>query len=46
MAAIARFGTRVVPQLPQIIKECRDRNQLVQGPYIEEFEQEFQRLLG
>jgi dTDP-4-amino-4,6-dideoxygalactose transaminase len=46
MAAIARFGTRVVPQLPQIIKECRDRNQLVQGPYIEQFEQEFQRLLG
>src|ERR1051325_11199997 len=46
MAAIARFGTRVVPELPQIIKECRDRKQLVQGPYIEEFETAFRNVLG
>ena len=46
MAAIARFGTRVVPDIQQIIKVCRDRRQLVQGPHIEEFEQEFARFLG
>jgi len=46
MAAIGRFGTRVVPELPQLVRECRERGQLVQGPYIEEFEQEFARLLG
>src|ERR1041385_5506892 len=46
MAAIARFGTRVVPEMPQIIRECRERGQLVQGPQIEGFEQEFARVLG
>lgn len=46
MAAIARFGTRVVPEISQIIQECRGRQQLVQGPHIEAFEQAFARLLG
>jgi len=46
MAAIARFGTRVVPELPQIIQECRARGQLVQGPHVEAFEQEFAAFLG
>jgi perosamine synthetase len=46
MAAIARFGSRVVPELPQIIQQCRADGQLVQGPCIEEFEHEFARLLG
>ena len=46
MAAIGRFGTRVVPELPEIIQQCRARKQLVQGPHIERFEQEFARLLG
>jgi perosamine synthetase len=46
MAAIARFGTRVVPELPQIVRECRDRRQLVQGPHIQAFEEEFAQLLG
>lgn len=46
MAAIPRFGTRVVPELSQIIQECRQRKQLVQGPHIEAFEAEFARLLG
>lgn len=46
MAAIARFGTRVVPEMPQIIRECRDRGQLVNGPHIEAFEQEFADFLG
>ncbi len=46
MAAIPRFGTRVVPELPEIVSDCRARKQLVQGPYVERFEQEFARLLG
>ena len=46
MAAIARFGTRVVPEIQQIIRECRERGQLVHGPHIEAFEQEFARFLG
>lgn len=46
MAAIPRFGTRVVPELQHIIQECRQRKQLVQGPHIEAFEEEFARLLG
>src|SRR4051812_21746521 len=46
MAAIARFGTRVVPDIQQIIDNCRARNQLVQGPHIEAFEEEFAKFLG
>ena len=46
MAAIARFGTRVVPNIGQIIEECRQRRQLVQGPHLEAFEQAFARFLG
>jgi perosamine synthetase len=46
MAAIARFGTRVVPDLDHIIEDCRQRKQLVRGPHIEAFEQEFARILG
>src|SRR6185503_7176361 len=46
MAAIARFGTRVVPEMQQIVRECRERQQLVEGPHIEAFEQEFARFLG
>src|SRR3954470_6459695 len=44
--AIGRFGTRVVPEMGQIIGECRDKKQLVEGPYVDAFEQEFARLLG
>jgi len=46
MAAIARFGSRVVPEMQQIVQDCRERKQLVQGPHIEAFEQEFARFLG
>src|SRR5262245_24601946 len=46
MHAIGRFGTRVVPELKQIIQECRDRKQLVQGPHVEAFEEEFAAFLG
>jgi len=46
MAAIARFGSRIVPELQQIVNECRATGQLVQGPHIELFEAAFARLLG
>ena len=46
MAAIARFGTRVVPDLQEIIQDCRQGKQLVQGPHIEAFEREFAQFLG
>ena len=44
--AIGRFGTRVVPEMAQIIRECRDKKQLVEGLYVDAFEQEFARVLG
>jgi perosamine synthetase len=46
MAAIARYGMRMVPNSADIIRECRQRGQLVQGPHIAKFEEEFARVLG
>jgi dTDP-4-amino-4,6-dideoxygalactose transaminase len=46
MAAIGRFGSRVVPETRRIIQECRDRKHMVHGPNIEAFEAEFARFLG
>jgi dTDP-4-amino-4,6-dideoxygalactose transaminase len=46
MAAIARFGTRVVPEKDEIIEQCRSRGELVQGPHVEAFEEAFARFLG
>jgi perosamine synthetase len=46
MAAIPRFGTRVVPDISAIIDGCRSRRELVQGPDIAVFEEEFGRFLG
>ena len=44
--AIARFGTRMVPELDQIIRECRQKGQLVEGPHVAAFEEEFAQFLG
>jgi dTDP-4-amino-4,6-dideoxygalactose transaminase len=46
MAAIARYGMRMVPDAQQIVRQCRQRGQLVQGPHIAAFEEEFARFLG
>src|SRR5947208_8823685 len=46
MAAICRYGIRVVPTISAIIAQCRNKKQLVQGPHIAEFEQEFRKVLG
>ena len=46
MAAIARYGMRMVPDSAEIIRQCRERGQLVEGPHVAQFESEFTRLLG
>src|SRR5437868_8768246 len=46
MAAIARFGTRMVPERERIIRDCKQKGQLVQGPHIAAFEDEFATFLG
>ncbi len=45
-AAIPRYGMRMVPDSADIIRRCREHGQLVQGPQIAEFEQEYARVLG
>jgi hypothetical protein len=37
--AIARFGTRVVPEMQQIVQYCRARKQLVQSKEAKEAEE-------
>jgi dTDP-4-amino-4,6-dideoxygalactose transaminase len=46
LTAISRYGTRVPPEAADIIRECRQRGQLVQGPHRAAFEDEFARFLG
>jgi len=46
MAAISRFGMRMVPDSAEIIQTCRRQGQLVKGPHVEAFEAEFLRILG
>lgn len=46
MAAIARYGMRVMPETRRIVEECRQRGHLVEGPDIDSFEDEFRQMLG
>jgi len=46
LSAVCRYGARFVPGLDAIVEECRRRGQLVEGPRLAEFEQEFGRRLG
>src|SRR5512142_938673 len=46
VAAIPRYGMRMVTEMDQIVRQCRERGQLVQGPHVAAFEQEFARILG
>jgi dTDP-4-amino-4,6-dideoxygalactose transaminase len=36
----------MVPEREQIIRECKDKGQLVEGPHVAAFEEEFARFLG
>jgi dTDP-4-amino-4,6-dideoxygalactose transaminase len=46
LSAVCRYGARFVPDLDDIVEECRSRGQLVEGPRLAEFEREFGRRLG
>ncbi len=46
LKAIPRYGVRAVPNTDQIVKECRRRAEIVQGPQIRAFENAFARRLG
>jgi dTDP-4-amino-4,6-dideoxygalactose transaminase len=46
LTAISRYGVRAAPDIDEIIRRCRERGQLVQGPQIEEFERAFEARLG
>src|SRR5438128_8436838 len=46
MAAICRFGMRVVQNISETVEQCRNKKELGQGPHIAEFEHEFLRVLG
>ena len=46
LTAIPRYGFRVVPDTGQIIRQCRERGELVRGPQIAAFEEAFAAYLG
>jgi perosamine synthetase len=46
LTSVSRYGTRVPPESADIIRDCAKRGQLVQGPHLAEFENEFGRFLG
>ena len=46
LTAISRYGVRAAPNIDEIVRGCRARGQLVQGPQIAEFERAFEARLG
>jgi perosamine synthetase len=46
LTAICRYGPRIVPETGAIIKRCRERGELIQGPDIARFEDAFAAHLG
>jgi dTDP-4-amino-4,6-dideoxygalactose transaminase len=46
LTAICRYGPRVIPETDAIVKECRARGELIQGPHIARFERAFAAHLG
>ena len=46
VAAISRYGVRVIPNTQQIIEDCQRRNALVDGPELRQFEASFCDFLG
>jgi len=46
LTAVSRYGGRFVPNLDEVVEECRRRGQLSQGPCIAEFEEALARRLG
>src|SRR5262252_5513397 len=46
LTAICRYGVRVAPGTDQIIKDCRKRGELIDGPHVAKFEASFAERLG
>jgi dTDP-4-amino-4,6-dideoxygalactose transaminase len=46
LTAFSRYGARVLPNTDQIVKACRARGELVQGPAIARFEAAFEQHCG
>ena len=46
LTAICRYGPRVLPGTADIVKGCRERGELIQGPAIRPFEQAMASRLG
>ena len=46
LTAICRYGPRVLPETRAIIRRCRERGELIQGPEIREFERAFAHRIG
>jgi len=46
LSAICRYGPRVLPDTGAIVRACRERNALIDGPDIRRFEQVFAERLG
>lgn len=46
LRAIPRYGARIPPNMEGIVRECEERNELVKGPHIAQFENAFAAMLG
>src|SRR5262245_3459358 len=46
MAAISRYGARVLPNTEQLVAGCKARGEFIEGPQIAEFEAAFARRAG
>jgi perosamine synthetase len=46
LTAISRYGARFPPDMDEVVEGCRRRGELVQGPQLQEFEEEMARRLG
>ena len=46
LTAISRYGVRSAPHVDEIVRQCEQRSELVQGPLIEQFERALETRLG
>ena len=46
LAAISRYGARVLPDTEDIVARLKARGELIQGPHIAQFEDAFARRAG
>ena len=46
LTAICRYGPRVLPDTRAIVRACRERGELIEGPEIRRFERGFAERLG